>query len=99
MSELLYPPSGGQGLRVVVRDPVVRSVTLVDLDARAVPPTATVHMELEGVRYVEDRNTLDLVGGSKTRSSRFDGRWTLSLDGPDDAPWRISAVRDDMPPG
>ena len=69
-------------------------MTLLALDSDAQPPTATVRMELEGVRYVEDRNTLDLVAGSKDRASRFDGVWTLSLDGPDDAPWRISAVRD-----
>ena len=50
-------------LRLVVRAPVVRRVTLVDLDTEATPATATVHMELEGVRYVEDRNTLDARGG------------------------------------
>ena len=55
-------------------------------------------MGLEGVRYVEDRNTLDTVAGSTTGVSRFDGTWTLALDGPPDAPWRVSAVRDDPPP-
>jgi predicted lipid-binding transport protein (Tim44 family) len=98
LQELLYPPGdGGRTLRLVVRAPVVRAVTLLALDSDAEPPTATVRMELEGVRYVEDRDTLDLVAGSKDRASRFDGVWTLALDGPDDAPWRISAVRDDRP--
>ncbi len=98
LEELLYPPSQGRSLRVVVRAPVVTSVTLTALDTDAVPATATVRMGLEGVRYVEDRNTLDTVAGSKDGRSRFDGTWTLSLDGPADAPWRVSAVRDDAPP-
>ncbi len=99
LQELLYPPSPGRSLRLVVRAPVVRRVTFVDLDADASPATVTVHMELEGVRYVEDRNTLTLVAGSKDGTSRFDGTWTLALDGSPDVPWRISAVRDDRPPG
>jgi predicted lipid-binding transport protein (Tim44 family) len=72
-------------------------VTFVDLDADASPATVTVHLELEGVRYVEDRNTLTLVAGSKDDPTRFDGTWTLALDGSPDVPWRISAVRDDRP--
>ena len=92
------PASPGRDLRLVVRAPVVRRVTFVDLDTEATPATVTVHMELEGVRYVEDRNTLTLVAGSKDRATRFDGTWTLALDGSPDVPWRIAAVRDDPPP-
>ena len=98
LQELLYPPSPGRDLRLVVRAPVVRKVTFVDLDTEATPATVTVHMELEGVRYVEDRNTLTLVAGSKDGATRFDGTWTLALDGSPDVPWRIAAVRDDPPP-
>jgi predicted lipid-binding transport protein (Tim44 family) len=97
LAELLHPPGPGRDLRLVVRAPVVRKVTFVDLDTDATPATVTVHMELEGVRYVEDRNTLVLVGGSKDRPTRFDGTWTLALDGSPDVPWRIAAVRDDPP--
>ncbi len=99
LQELLYPPSPGRSLRLVVRAPVVRRVTFADVDADASPATVTVHMELEGVRYVEDRNTLTLVAGSKDDRTRFDGTWTLALDGSPDVPWRISAVRDDRPRG
>ena len=98
LEELLYPPSPGRSLRLVVRAPVVLATTLVDVDSDVTPPTATVHMDLEGVRYVEDRNTLDVVAGTRDRTTRFDGTWTLALDGPDDAPWRVAAVRDDPPP-
>jgi predicted lipid-binding transport protein (Tim44 family) len=97
LSELLYPPSPGRSLRLVVRAPVVLGTTLTAVDADAAPPTATVRMRVEGVRYVEDRDTLDVVAGSRNGAVRFDGTWTLSLDGPADAPWRIAAVRDDDP--
>ncbi|WP_217924213.1 TIM44-like domain-containing protein [Miltoncostaea oceani] len=98
LQELLHPPAGGRSVRLVVRAPVVVGTTLTDVDADAVPPTATVHMQIEGVRYVEDRNTLDVVAGSRNGTTRFDGTWTLSLDGPEDSPWRIASVRDDPPP-
>ena len=97
LQELLYPPDGGRSLRLVVRAPVVEETRLVDVDAEAEPPTATVHMRLRGVRYVEDRNTLDVVAGTRDRESRFDGTWTLALDGDADAPWRVASVRDDVP--
>lgn len=97
LQDLLYPPGGGRSLRVVLRAPKVRDVTLLGLDSDATPPTATVRIRIEGVRYLEDRNTLDVVGGDKDRAARFDGIWTLSLDGPDDAPWRISAVDENDP--
>ena len=90
LQELLYPPDGGRSLRLVVRAPVVEETRLVDVDAEAEPPTATVHMRLRGVRYVEDRNTLDVVAGTRDRESRFDGTWTLALDGDADAPWRVA---------
>jgi hypothetical protein len=32
----------------------------------------------------------------RDRETRFDGTWTLALDGPDDAPWRVAAVLDDQ---
>jgi len=97
LQELLYPPSPGRSLRLVVRAPVVLGTTLTNVDSDVTPPTATVHMQLQGIRYVEDRNTLDVVAGSQNRATRFDGTWTLALDGPDDAPWRIAAVHDDTP--
>jgi len=42
-----------------------------------------------GNRYVEDRDTTTVVSGSKDSATTFTERWTLALDGPDDAPWRL----------
>jgi predicted lipid-binding transport protein (Tim44 family) len=52
----------------------------------------TVDLELGGRRYVEDRDTAAVVSGSKDSAAAFAARWTLALDGPADAPWRIVAV-------
>jgi predicted lipid-binding transport protein (Tim44 family) len=49
----------------------------------------TVELELGGRRYVEDRDTATVVSGSKDRAATFTERWTLALDGPAEAPWRI----------
>jgi predicted lipid-binding transport protein (Tim44 family) len=97
LEELLHPPSDGRRLRLVVRAPEILSTRLTAVDPHADPPTATVRMELRGVRYVEDRDTLDVVAGSRGGATRFDGTWTLALEGPPDAPWRIATVRDDVP--
>jgi hypothetical protein len=48
-----------------------------------------VEVELGGSRYVEDRDTTSVLSGSKDRTVTFTERWTLALDGPDEAPWRI----------
>ena len=46
-----------------------------------------------GGRYLEDRDTAAVVAGSQSRAAKFTERWTLALDGPDEQPWRITAVR------
>ena len=95
LEELLHPPGLTTNNRLVVRAPVVRRVAITGVDTTRDPPRATVDIDLEGVRYIEDRNTLALVGGTRDRPTAFGGTWTLVLDGPDDAPWRIETVRDD----
>jgi len=87
VAELLHPR--GQGTRLVVRGPRVRSIGIVALDAGASPATMTIEVELGGVRYAENRDTAAVVSGSRTATSTFTERWTLALDGPDESPWRI----------
>jgi predicted lipid-binding transport protein (Tim44 family) len=48
-----------------------------------------VGVDVAGRRYVEDRDTTDVVSGSKDAETRFTERWTLAVDGPPENPWRI----------
>jgi predicted lipid-binding transport protein (Tim44 family) len=52
----------------------------------------TVAVELGGRRYVEDRDTAAVLSGSKDSAATFTEQWTLALDGPADAPWRIVQI-------
>ena len=49
-------------------------------------------MEIEGRRYVEDRDTAAVVSGSRSRATAFTEHWTLALTGDSVQPWRITGV-------
>ncbi|HSJ93633.1 MAG TPA: TIM44-like domain-containing protein [Gaiellaceae bacterium] len=76
--------------RLVVRGPRVRRIDIAALDAGASPATMTLEVELAALRYVEDRDTKAVLSGSRDEETVFSERWTLSLDGPDKQPWRIT---------
>ena len=76
--------------RLVVRGPRVRRIDIAALDAGASPATMTLEVELAALRYVEDRDTKAVLSGSRDEETVFSERWTLSLDGPDTQPWRIT---------
>ena len=59
------------------------------VDVSREPATMTIDVELAGRRYVENRDTAAVVSGSKDSSVTFTESWTLALDGPADAPWRL----------
>ncbi len=40
----------------------------------------TIEVDVEGRRYLEDRDTTAVVAGSKSRPVRFTERWTFALD-------------------
>jgi predicted lipid-binding transport protein (Tim44 family) len=86
---LLYGGDSARKTRLVVRGPRVKRIQIADVQVEQVPATMTVEVELGGNRYVEDRDTASVLSGSKDRATTFTERWTLALDGPDDAPWRI----------
>jgi predicted lipid-binding transport protein (Tim44 family) len=65
---------------------------VVGLDPSAEPPTMTVEVEVEGCRYIEDRDTAAVLAGSRTRTTAFSERWTFALDGDRTQPWRIASV-------
>jgi hypothetical protein len=89
VAELLYGGDASRRTRLVVRGPRVKLIRITDVDVAQVPATMAVEVELGGSRYVEDRDTTTVVSGSKERATTFTERWTLALDGPPDAPWRI----------
>ena len=90
--ELLHPGDPSLRTRLVVRGLAARRITIVSLDPVTEPPTMTIDVELSGRRYLEDRGTAAVIAGSQSRAVTFTEHWTLSLDGPDEQPWRISLV-------
>ena len=86
---LLHPGDGSRKTRLVVRGPRVSQVRIEALDAATDPPTMRLAVELGGRRYVEDRDTAAVLSGSRESATTFTERWTLALDGPDTAPWRL----------
>lgn len=90
--ELLHPGDPSRRTRLVVRGPEVQRLRVVGLDAAAKPPTMTVEMDVRGCRYLEDRDTVAVVAGSRHRVTEFTERWTFALDGDEAQPWRIARV-------
>jgi predicted lipid-binding transport protein (Tim44 family) len=90
IEELLHPE--GDKTRLVVRGPRVRQIRVSGLDPAAEPPTMTIDVEVEGRRYLEDRDTAAVISGSRDRAITFTERWTFALDGDAEQPWRIAAV-------
>jgi predicted lipid-binding transport protein (Tim44 family) len=78
--------------RVVVRGPKVEAVTIAALDAEATPATLAVELSVRARRYVEDRDTVALLSGSRDSESSFTEHWTLALDAEGEWPWRIAAT-------
>jgi hypothetical protein len=49
----------------------------------------TIEVDVSGRRYVENRDTVAVIAGSKDDEVEFTEHWTLALSGPDHAPWQI----------
>jgi predicted lipid-binding transport protein (Tim44 family) len=90
--QLLHPGDSSGRTRLVVRGPRVRQIRIVALDAAAKPPTMAIEVDLEGRRYIEDRDTAAVLAGSQSRLASFTEHWTLALNGNAAEPWRIVAV-------
>jgi predicted lipid-binding transport protein (Tim44 family) len=90
--ELLHPGDPSARTRLVVRGPRLRALRISALHADARPPAMTVEADVTGRRYVEDRDTVAVLRGSKERETTFTERWTMTLDGDPGAPWRIAAA-------
>jgi predicted lipid-binding transport protein (Tim44 family) len=86
---LLHPGDASEQTRLVIRGPQVRRLTIAALDPAVTPPTMTVEVEVNGRRYIEDRDTAEVLSGSKAKAVTTTERWTLALAGPDDRPWQV----------
>jgi predicted lipid-binding transport protein (Tim44 family) len=95
--ELLHPGDPSQRTRVVVRGPRIQQIRIIGLDAGAHPPTMSVEVEIEGRRYIEDRDTTAVLAGSQSRVTKFTERWTFALDGDARQPWLIAGVGAPVP--
>jgi predicted lipid-binding transport protein (Tim44 family) len=91
VQQLLYGGDASRKTRVVVRGPRVRQIRVVAVNVTHEPATMKVEVELGGRRYVEDRDTAAVVGGSKEQTALFRASWTLVLEGPSSVPWRVAA--------
>jgi predicted lipid-binding transport protein (Tim44 family) len=92
VDELLYGGDPSRKTRLVVRGPRVKRIDIAAVDVGSRPATMDVRVEVHGRRYVEDRDTAAVLRGDKDRAATFVEHWRLSLDGPDDSPWRLVAA-------
>ena len=52
----------------------------------------SIEVEIKGRRYIEDRDTTQVIAGNASRATAFTEHWTLALNGDAAEPWRIVAV-------
>ena len=90
--ELLHPGDPSAQTRLVVRGPQVTRIRVTGLDAAATPPTMTVEVDVQGRRYMEDRDTAAVVAGSRSRQVGFTEHWRFALTDNARQPWRICSV-------
>jgi predicted lipid-binding transport protein (Tim44 family) len=95
---LLYGGDASRRTRLVVRGARVRHIRIASLQVEREPATMTIVVEVGGRRYVEDRDTAAVLSGSKDSATTFTETWTLALDGPDDAPWRLVSAAGTVSP-
>jgi predicted lipid-binding transport protein (Tim44 family) len=95
IDRLLYDGGDASGsTRVVVRGARVVGLAVAALDPHAQPATMTAVVTIDGRRYVEDRDTAAVLGGSKSSDRKTAQRWTFALTDDAETPWRLATVAD-----
>jgi hypothetical protein len=87
--ELLRP--NGSKTRLVIRGPKMAKATVSKLAAKD-PIKIAIDAKVTGVRYIEDRDTVDVVAGAKDRETTFIQRFILQLDDDPARPWKLVAA-------
>jgi predicted lipid-binding transport protein (Tim44 family) len=86
---LLHGDDATGRTRLVVRGPSVRRIAIAGVRVEGDPAVMDVEVEVSARRYVENRDTTDVVSGSRETPTQFTERWTFALDGSEHAPWRL----------
>jgi predicted lipid-binding transport protein (Tim44 family) len=89
VDRLLYGGDATRTTRTVVRGPRLEAMEIVALDGQADPPSFTVAVRVSGRRYVENRDTLAVVSGSRDDETTFTERWRLVLGSDPENPWKL----------
>ena len=87
--ELLRP--NGPKTRLVIRGPKMAKATVSKLATKD-PIRVAIDAKVTGVRYIEDRDTVDVVAGAKDRETTFIQRFVLQLDDDPTRPWKLVAA-------
>ncbi len=88
---LLYPDETSQAprTRLVVRGVRIERIDVQGLEPSPEPARVTVAISARGRRYVEDRDTVALLSGSREDERSFVEYWILALTGDAALPWRV----------
>ena len=85
VQSLLY--GGDDRVRTVVRGPRIDEVVIDRVDGSTAPPQISVVIRHRARWYREDRDTQEVVEGSRTKETQRAERWTFRLDDDAERPW------------
>lgn len=85
---LLYPTDTRRD-RLVIRGAKVQAVTIIAVTPGP-PPEVRLQLDVGGVQYVENRDSTEVLAGSKRRRTKTRQVWTLYLADDPRRPWRVS---------
>ncbi len=86
LQALLYPT--GPRDRLVVRGAQIKALTIAAV-VPGPPPEVHVQLDVVGTQYVEDRDTTEVLAGSKRRQTTTRQLWTLRLSDDPRRPWSV----------
>ncbi|MDQ6749177.1 MAG: TIM44-like domain-containing protein [Actinomycetota bacterium] len=87
LQALLYPTASPRA-RLVIRGEDLQAMTIVGV-TRGTPPEVRLQLDVNGVQYVEDRDTTEVLAGSKRRRTTTRQLWTLRLTDDPRRPWVV----------
>jgi predicted lipid-binding transport protein (Tim44 family) len=87
LEALLYPTTSSRA-RLVIRGEDVQATTIVAVTPGP-PPEVRLQLDVAGVQYVEDRDTTEVLAGSKRRRTTTRQLWTLRLSDDPRRPWVV----------